>query len=178
MARESLLTHVVIPVPAGAALPGSLSPGCFGCGPENERGLQLQFRLEGDLVVGDLHLVPWLGGGPGVAHGGILATFLDELMGHAAMAHGIGAVTATFEIRFLRPTPIGSVLRGEAWLARREGRKLWVEAEGRDGSGEVCIEARALYMAVGLEHFGEALKHITEEQRARLQGFRSGEPYP
>ena len=178
MARESLLTHVVIPVPAGAALPGSLSPGCFGCGPENERGLQLQFRLEGDLVVGDLHLVPWLGGGPGVAHGGILATFLDELMGHAAIAHGIGAVTATFEIRYLRPMPIGSVLRGEAWLARREGRKLWIEAEGRDGSGQVRLEARALYMAVGLEHFGDALKHITEEQRGRLQGFRSGEPYP
>jgi acyl-coenzyme A thioesterase PaaI-like protein len=178
MPRHSLLSRVVVPMPDWAVLPGSLSPGCFGCGPENERGLQVQSRLERDLVVADLSLVPWQGGGPGVAHGGILATFLDELMGHVAVAHRIPAVTARFEIDFLRPAAIGSLLRGEAWLARRDGRKLWTEAEGRDGNGETCIEARALYMTVGLEHFGDALAGLSEEQLARLNPFRAGEVYP
>lgn len=178
MPRPSLLTRQVVAMPPGAALPRSLSPGCFGCGPENERGLQMESRLEGDLVVADLPLVSWMGGGPGVAHGGMLATFLDELMGHVAVAHRIPAVTARFEIDFLRPVPIGAVLRGEAWLAGREGRKLWTEAQGRDGNGEACIEARALYMTVGLEHFGEALAGMSEEQLARLSQFHADELYP
>ena len=176
MAGSPFLTRVVAPLPADATLPGSLSPGCFGCGPANQRGVQLRVRLEGDLAVSDLRLDPWLGGGPGVAHGGILASFLDEIMGHLALAHRVAAVTASFEIRFLRPVPIGTVLRGEAWLARRDGRKLWIEAEGRDGAGSVLAEARSLYMAVGLEHFGEALEGMTAEQRARLQSFHTDRP--
>jgi acyl-coenzyme A thioesterase PaaI-like protein len=176
MAARPLLTRAVIPLPAGAALPGPLSPGCFGCGPQNERGLHLVSRLEGDLVVADLRLDTWLGGGPGVAHGGLLATFLDELMGHLALAHRIPAVTASFEIRFLRPVPIGTLLRGEAWLAQRDGRKLWIEAEGREEGGGAFVEARALYLTVGLEHFGAALQDLTEEQRTRFRAFGSESP--
>lgn len=177
MPRLSLLTRVKVPVPPGGNLPRFLSPACFGCGPENERGLQLDFRLEGDLVVGDLRLVPWQGGGPGVAHGGILATFLDELMGHVAVAHRLPAVTARFEIDYLRPAPIGTTVRGEAWLARLDGRKLHMEAEGRIG-GDPVVEARSLYMSVGLEHFGSALSSLSDEQRERLARFQAGEVYP
>jgi len=178
MPRTSLLSNQVVPLPPGAALPGSLNPDCLGCGPENEHGLRMQPRLEGDRVVADLLLVSWLAGGPGVAHGGALATFLDELMGHAAVAHRVPAVTAHFEIDFLRPVLIGARIRGEAWLARREGRRLLTEAFGRDGQGEICVEARALYLAVGLDHFAEALGGMTGEQLARLSRFRPDEYYP
>lgn len=177
MPRVSLLTREIVPIPEGAVLPFSLSPTCFGCGPENERGLQLECRLEGDLVVADLELVPWQGGGPGVAHGGILAAFLDELMGHVAVAHRLPAVTARFEIDYLRPVPIGRVIRGEAWLARVDGRKLLIEGEGRVG-GDPLIEARSLYMSVGLEHFGQGLSSLSAEQLERLARFQAGEVYP
>jgi acyl-coenzyme A thioesterase PaaI-like protein len=178
MPRPSLLTREVLPMPPGARLPDSLNPDCFGCGPENEHGLRLQPRLNGDKVVADLRLAPWFAGGPGVAHGGALAAFFDELMGFAVMAHRTPGVTARFEIDFVRPVLIGTRIEGEAWLARWEGRKLFTEAEGRDDRGAVCVEARALYLAVGLEHFAEALAGLTEEQLARLSRFRSDEFYP
>jgi acyl-coenzyme A thioesterase PaaI-like protein len=177
MPRPSLLTYEIVAVPPGAELPGSLNPECFGCGPENEHSLRIKPWLEGDRVVADLSLVPWLAGGPGVAHGGALATFFDELMGYVAVAHRAPAVTARFEIDFVKPVLIGARIRGEAWLASREGRRLLIEGVGRD-EGEVCVEARSLYLTVGLEHFAEALAGMSEEQLARLGRFRADEFYP
>lgn len=178
MPRTSLLTNRLVPLPVGAELPGSLNPDCLGCGLDNPHGLHMQPRLEGDQVVAGLRLVPWLSGGPGVAHGGALATFFDELMGYVAVVYRVPAVTARLEIDFLRPVLVGSEIRGEAWLAEREGRRLLTESVGRDAQGEVCVEARALYLTVGLEHFGEALAGLSEEQRARLSRFRADEFYP
>ena len=178
MPRVSLLTNEVVPMPSGAVLAHFHTPWCFGCGPENDHGLRLQARLEGDKVAADLRLAPWFAGGPGVAHGGAVAAFFDDLMGFVPVAHLAPAVTARFEIDFIRPVLLGAPIRAEAWLARREGRKLWAEAVGRNGSGEVYVEARALYLAVGLDHFAEALAEVTEEQILRLSRFRSDEFYP
>ena len=178
MPRASLLTYEVIPIPPGAKLPDLSTLGCFGCDPENDHGLQLRPRLERDRVVADLRLAPWFAGGPGLAHGGALAAYFDELMGFVAVAHRAPGVTARFEIDFLKPVRIGSPIRGEAWLARRERRKLWTEGAGRDDDGDVCVEARALYLTVGLEHFSEALAGLSEEQLARLSRFRADEFYP
>lgn len=178
MPRHSLLTNEVVPMPAGTMLPYAHTPWCFGCGPENDHGLRLQARLEGDKVVADLRLAPWFAGGPGVAHGGAVAAFFDDLMGFVPVAHLSPAVTARFEIDFIRPVILGSPIRAEAWLARREGRKLWAEGLGRDEQGGLYVEARALFLVVGLDHFADALAGATEEQLDRLSRFRSDEFYP
>jgi len=178
MPRTPLLTNQVVAVPPGAALPSCHVPWCFGCGPENEHGLRLQARLEGDKVVADLRLAPWFAGGPGVAHGGAVAAFFDDLMGFVPVAHLAPAVTARFEIDFLRPIFLGAPLRAEAWLARREGRKMYAEGVGRDAAGRVYVEARALYVVVAMEHFAEALAELPEEQIERLGRFLSDEFYP
>ena len=94
MTRQSLLTRHVVPAPADAVLPPYHVPWCFGCGPENEHGLGLQARLEGDKVVADLRLAPWFAGGPGVAHGGAVAAFFDDLMGFVPVAHLAPAVAS------------------------------------------------------------------------------------
>ena len=178
MPRQTLLTRDVVPVPPEAALPPCHVPWCFGCGTENEHGLRLQARLEGDRVVADLRLAPWFAGGPGVAHGGAVAAFFDDLMGFVTVAHFAPAVTARFEIDFIRPVMLGASIRAEAWLARREGRKLFAEGVGYDAAGEVYVEARALYLAVGFEHFTEALAEMPAEQVERLGRFLSDEFYP
>jgi len=178
MPRQTLLSHEVVPVPPGAVLPPYHVPWCFGCGTENEHGLRLQARLEGDRVVADLRLAPWFAGGPGVAHGGAVAAFFDDLMGFVPVAHFAPAVTARFEIDFVRPVFLGAPLHAEAWLSRREGRKLFAEGVGRDAAGEVYVEARALYLAVGFEHFTEAFAEMPPEQIERLGRFLSDEFYP
>lgn len=168
----------VVPMPEGAALPPFHLPWCFGCGPENEYGLKLEPRIENDRVVADIRFAPWFQGGPGVVHGGGTAAFFDDLMGFVPVAHNVPAVTAHLELEYRRPIRLGMTIRGEAWLTSQEGRKLWAAGIGVDDAGEVHVEARALYLAIGVEHFMETLAEMPRDQRERVSRYRSDEYYP
>jgi len=167
-----------VPMPEDAALPPFHLPWCFGCGPENEMGLKLRPRIEGDSVVADIEFAPWFQGGPGVVHGGGTAAFFDDLMGFVPVAHHVPAVTARLEMDYRRPIPLGLTIRGEAWLTAKDGRKLWARGVGTDPEGTVYVEARALYLAIGVEHFMKTLSEMPLDQRERLARYRSDEYYP
>jgi acyl-coenzyme A thioesterase PaaI-like protein len=165
-------------MPSDAAIPPFHLPWCFGCGTENERGLGMEARIEGDLIVADLEFAPWFQGGPGVVHGGGIAAFFDDLMGFVPVAHHTPAVTARLEVHYRRPIPLGTTVRGEAWLTERDGRKLWAAGVGTDGGDLVYVESRALYLAVGVEHFVKTISEMPREQQERLSQYRSDEYYP
>ncbi len=178
MVETRFLSGTIVAMPSDASLPPYHLPWCFGCGPDNDHGLGLEARIEGDLVVADIQFGPWFQGGPGVVHGGGTAAFFDDLMGFVPVAHHTPAVTARLEMHYRRPIPLGITIRGEAWLTERDGRKLWAEAVGTDGSGIVYVESKALFLAVGLEHFVKTLSDMPEEQRQRLSRYQSDEYYP
>lgn len=134
---------------------------CFGCGPDNPIRLGIEPHFEGDRVVASLEFHPRFEGGPGLVHGGAIAAFFDDLIGFVAMAHQKPAVTAKLEVNYLRPIPLGMTVRGEAWLAREEGRKLWPEAVGTGPDGTVYVEVSGLFLQVGAEHFTKALEGAT-----------------
>ena len=173
------LSGTVVPVdrPDEITLPKFHLPWCFGCGPDNAQGLGLTPRLEGDKVVADIEFSPWFQGGPGVVHGGATAAFLDDLMGFVLLAHLIPSVTARLETNYLRPIPLGITMRGEAWLAERDGRKLWVEAVGEDHRSPY-VEAPALFLPVSEDHFTKTVDALTPEQRERNVRYRDGDYYP
>ena len=91
---------------------------CFGCGPANERGLQLRSHPSEDGVRATF--VPWPehDNGLGFLNGGIIATILDCHSAAAVMwtaeQHGwvtlagtaLPYVTAGLDVRFLRPSPL------------------------------------------------------------------------
>ena len=83
---------------------------CFGCGPENETGLQLKFKLnqETQRFVCRFKLPARFEGPPSHAHGGIIATILDEAMGKVSKLRGITAVTGQMSVTYLRPVPLVS----------------------------------------------------------------------
>lgn len=56
---------------------------CFACGEENPRGLHMHFRMESDKAIAEFTIPEYLQGFPGQAHGGVVATMLDEAMGWA-----------------------------------------------------------------------------------------------
>lgn len=172
------ISGTVVPLPPGAAIPEYHLPGCFGCGPDNEHGLGLRFRLEGDRVVSELDFRPWFEGGPGVVHGGATAAFFDDLMGTVMMAHQRPSVTAKLETNYLKPIPLGVRIRGEGWLAEDLGNKLWVEAAGWDEAGAVYVECRALFVPITLDHWKKAVAGLTPEQRAEAARYREDGYYP
>jgi len=116
--------------------------GCFVCGQGNDRGFKVSVVVDKEkgeatfTTIIPSHLQGW----QGVAHGGILATLLDEVCVYAARTLGDQLVTAELTVKYHKPvqteTPL--VLRGRV-IGRR--RRL-VEAEGfLEIDGEVYAEA-------------------------------------
>jgi acyl-coenzyme A thioesterase PaaI-like protein len=141
---------------------------CFGCGRDHPTGLHLEMwgfddelRVRGSFTVTEHHQ-----GAPGLAHGGVISAAVDEGMGYLLWLVGSPAVTAHLEVDFRRPVPVGSRLELEARVDRQDERKIWAKLEGRV-DGEVTVEARALYLMVGLEHFAPHAERMGERLAER-----------
>jgi acyl-coenzyme A thioesterase PaaI-like protein len=92
---------------------------CFGCGHANPDGFHLRSYVDGDVVVADFTPAPEHDNGFGFVNGGIITTVLDchgaavvmweaaQRGWEAAPGAPVPFITAGFEVRFLRPTPLG-----------------------------------------------------------------------
>jgi acyl-coenzyme A thioesterase PaaI-like protein len=94
-------------------------------------------------------------GAPGLAHGGVLVTALDDTLGALNWMLAVPAVTARLDTSFRRPVPVGSVLHLHAEVVGVLGRMVYCRGEGRLGghAGRVALTASAVFMQVPLEHF-------------------------
>lgn len=124
---------------------------CFGCGQDNPEGLHLTFqeRPEGS-VLAEVNLGPYLSGEPGIVHGGIQATILDEVMGRAVqrrvrelVGHPRTAVTAAFELRYRVGCPTGAPLRAEGTIRQVAWPSIHVDGWIVDADGTLLTEATA-----------------------------------
>jgi acyl-coenzyme A thioesterase PaaI-like protein len=129
---------------------------CFGCGSEAANGLKLlRTASAGGVVQSQFTVSDGHQGAPGLAHGGVLAAALDEALGTAAWMLGSRYVTGRLETDFLSPVPVGSTVHLRSWCTGVDGRKAYLEAEGRIGSpdGPMAVRAAALFIEVPEEHF-------------------------
>ena len=119
---------------------------CFGCGQANLFGLQLEVerRTEGG-VSGRFFVKQDHQGPPGYAHGGVLATALDEAM--ALLLHGQGtfALTGQLEVSLEAPVPVGTFVQVEADVERAEGRRL-ILAASASADGRTLATARGTFV--------------------------------
>ena len=130
-----------------------LTPGarqCFACGQDNPIGFRLaDIRREGDEVHATLHPRPEYQSYPGVLHGGISATALDEVMGYAAiLLAGIWAATATMGVRYRAQVPYDAPLPLVAGLTDTRGRRVRTWSRLHLPSGQVGADATGLLVAL------------------------------
>ncbi|KAI9722787.1 MAG: hypothetical protein M1828_004483 [Chrysothrix sp. TS-e1954] len=99
-----------------------------------------------------LHLGHQLCGHPGILHGGLLATLLDENLARCcfpSLPKKVG-VTANLKIDYRKPAPAGNNYVIKAETIKVEGRKAWVKGwiEGVEGDlkGVKMVEAEALFI--------------------------------
>lgn len=142
--------------PAPGELLGAHYGQCFGCGGEQPHGLHLQARAgEGVTVTAEFTVRPAHQGAPGLAHGGVLVSALDETLGSLNWLLRTIAVTGRLETDFVRPVPVDTVLYLSAEVTAVAGRKIYSTAVGRVGGpeGPVAVRADGLFVKVGVAHF-------------------------
>ena len=117
---------------------------CFVCGLENPAGLKLVFYETGPGEVTASYTPPeHFQGYPGVLHGGIVASLLDEAGGRVVMIgdHKRFMLTAKMEVKYRQPTPLGQALTVSGRLVKRRGRLALARAELRLADGTLTAEA-------------------------------------
>ena len=77
-------------------------------------------------------------------HGGICALVLDHVLGATAHLPGRPAYTGTLMLRYLRPTPLGRLLRAEARVDRVEGIKTFSVGHLADDQG-ITVQAEGIF---------------------------------
>ena len=134
---------------------------CFCCGHDNARGMRLKFSLDEDTRRAICHfkLSRRYTGPPGHAHGGIIATILDEAMGKVNKFRNVLALTSTMEIKYLKPVPLGQPLIATGWEQSVNGRKHTNTAEISNTKGEVLARSTGTFIAIDPEKmFGRHLR--------------------
>ncbi len=121
----------------------SLYPGitCFGCGHANPKGFHLRSYRDGQITVATFTPRAEHDNGFGFLNGGIISTVLDCHTAavvmweadHRGWVADAGApvpfITAGFDVRFLRPTPLGPPLSLRAEPLEVSGSAIVVSAE-------------------------------------------------
>ncbi|MGD8579782.1 MAG: PaaI family thioesterase [Lysobacterales bacterium] len=144
---------------------------CYGCGRNNPRGHHLKSYWDGDTTVARFTPSPWHIAIPGYVYGGLLASLIDchgtgSAAAAACRAEGremgseppLRFVTASLEVNYLAPTPLGPelLLRGDI-----------IEASSRKAIIDITLSAEGLRTARGrvvAVRMPESFVHATTER--------------
>jgi uncharacterized protein (TIGR00369 family) len=115
--------------------------------------MQLKFTLDEarKVFVCRFNLPQRYVGPPGHAHGGIIATILDEAMGEVNKLRHVIALTREMKVEYLRPVPLGKPLIVEGHEKYVRGREHINVAEIRNQQGEVLARSRGKFIAIDPE---------------------------
>ncbi len=125
--------------------------GCWGCGTDNRKGLQIKSFWDGDDGVCTWQPGPEHIAGEGYLNGGIMATLLDCHMACTAVAAiyraenraldsdpTVWALTATMTVDYLAPTPIAGPILLRARVVELAEKKVLMAATARVGQVETA----------------------------------------
>lgn len=127
--------------------PGDGFHRCFGCGPAHPSGLHVRVFKTDEGVLAPVVVPRVYEGPPGAAHGGIVAAYLDEILGGAVVrATGKISVTGELTVRYVRPAPTETPLLGRGRLVADHGRYVDVEGSLEEfGAARVVATARGRF---------------------------------
>jgi acyl-coenzyme A thioesterase PaaI-like protein len=133
---------------------------CFGCGPKNDKGLRIRSFEDGDELVCEWKPEPHHQAFGGVVNGGICGTLLDCHSNWTAAIHLMKArsldappctVTAEFDVKLKRPTPLDATLHLRAKVVETSGDQAVVETT-LTANGKVTATCRGTFVAVREGH--------------------------
>jgi uncharacterized protein (TIGR00369 family) len=117
---------------------------CFGCGRANPVGLYMKFRDDGvGRVLSEYTVAERYQGYPGLVHGGVIATMLDEAVARVSF---IGdphhfMMSVKLQVSFRHPVPVETPLRVVGRIVKLRGRLGKAVGEVILPDGTVAAEA-------------------------------------
>ncbi|MHA2428027.1 MAG: PaaI family thioesterase [Candidatus Hermodarchaeia archaeon] len=129
---------------------------CYGCGRLNDHGLKIKSYWDGEETVAVYQPNPYHTSIPGYVYGGLIASLIDcHTTGTASAAASREAgvdpsndpnfryVTASLQVDFLRPTPMGVPLEVRGVIEEIKDRKVVVNTTV-SAQGKVCARSRGV----------------------------------
>ncbi len=135
------------------------SDDCFVCGRANPHGLYMRFYDNGrDEVWSDYTVDRRFEGYPGVVHGGIVASMLDEVVGRVSFIgdHHHFMMSVKLEVKYRHPVPSETPLRILGRVVRMRGRLGKAEGHIQLLDGTVLAEAALTLADVPAEMMANA----------------------
>ena len=120
---------------------------CFGCSPNNEIGLKLEFWEDGEELIAKWKPGKMMEGWMGILHGGIQASLVDELAGWIVMIKmRTSGVTSELNVKYLKPVYISKgeiTVKGK--IISTENKLAKIECSLFDGANTECLKAEITY---------------------------------
>ena len=133
---------------------------CFICGLENPVGLRLKIYQTEPGIIETTYTAPnHFQGYPGVLHGGIVATILDEISGRAHMGDPSTPrfmFTGKLEVKYRKNVPTGQPLKIVGKAVKTKGKTAEGWAGIYDSQGTLLAEATTLLINVPQDTFESA----------------------
>ncbi len=121
---------------------------CFGCSPSNPIGLKLEFFQEENTLISYWDPDENMQGYPGVIHGGIQSTLMDELASWIVFVLcKTGGFTSAMEIRFRKPLLVSKgKVKVTGKLVEMNRRIAIIETHLYDTEGTLCTTGLIKYL--------------------------------
>ncbi len=129
---------------------------CYGCGRLNEHGHQIKSFWDGDETVSHFTPKEYHTAIPGYVYGGLIASLIDcHGTGTAALAAyraenrehdslpALRFVTASLQVDYLKPTPLGTELELRGKLIEIKGKKVISEISV-SANGEITARGKVI----------------------------------
>jgi acyl-coenzyme A thioesterase PaaI-like protein len=152
--------------PARAPPPDPSAYGnCFGCAPGNMRGLRLTFRHdEAGRISTDVSLGRDFESFPGIIHGGIVATVLDEVLARASLhVHRLPSMTVGLRLRYVKVMKTGQPYVAVAEVVSRDGELVRLQGRLESEKDGLVAAADATFMLLDPERLDAARHGLPEE---------------
>lgn len=119
---------------------------CFGCGPDNPKGLHASFPFHEASGEVRFSFVMEKGfeGAPGFTHGGALATLMDEAQGVLCFHLGHFVMTDQLYMRYLKACPLEAEIEVRCWVTMVRRRRLYTKGTVHlKKTGELLLSSKA-----------------------------------
>lgn len=120
---------------------------CFGCSPDNEKGLGMEFYDDGEYIICNWEPRDQFEGYHAVLHGGVQATMLDEIASWVVMIRlKTGGVTSKLEVKYLKRVVMNEgPLHIRAKLEDFRHNIAFIKAELFNANGQLAAKAVVHY---------------------------------